>query len=460
MSDLAEQILDYASSKARYAEVRHIETSSNGLHMRDGIFQGAMTGKDSGYMIRVVNSSIGIGFSDSDDFSTVRKVVDTAIRGSERAGKNAINTESYGSEMWSVPVVKKPEDVSVEEKISMLRDRDRHMESLGCNVRINFIADSTTNQKYLNSNGSRIEGSFARVAYFYMFGIIEGSDFEQSSGEYGSTSGYEYIDGMNFDSIIEEEYRTLKRAITAHTVNPGKMDLIVGPEISGIVAHESAGHPTEYDRIIGREGALAGESFLTFHELPLKVGSEAVSVVDDPTMPGSYGHYKFDDEGVRAARRYLYKKGTTDEFIHNRESAEICGTSPNGGGRSSSWDMEPLPRMSTTYIEPGDYSFEELIEDIRDGIYIKSYTEWNIDDIRFNEKYVGKEAHLIKNGELTDIVRKPVIETNTINFYSSIDAVGKNLSFSAGNCGKGDPEQAVPVWMGGPDVRLKSVYIK
>ncbi|MHB8360369.1 MAG: metallopeptidase TldD-related protein, partial [Thermoplasmataceae archaeon] len=141
-------------------------------------------------------------------------------------------------------------------------------------------------------------------------------------------------------------------------------------------------------------------------------------------------------------------------------SAAIIGVEPNGGGRSSSWNMEPLARMSTTYIEPGDYELDELIEDIRDGVYIGSYTEWNIDDIRFNEKYVGKDAFLIKNGKLMEPVKRPVIETTTIGFYSAVDALSTELKFTAGTCGKGDPEQGVDTWMGGPHVRLRDLYIK
>ncbi|MGC8609661.1 MAG: TldD/PmbA family protein, partial [Thermoplasmata archaeon] len=187
---------------------------------------------------------------------------------------------------------------------------------------------------------------------------------------------------------------------------------------------------------------------------------ENVSVIDDPTIDGSFGYYRYDDEGIPARKRYLYRKGYTDEFLLNRESAAIIGKEPNGAGRSSDWDMEPLARMSTTYIEPGDYSYEELFESVKRGVYIKSFTEWNIDDIRFNEKYVGSDAYLIENGDITGRVRKPVIETNTVKFYSSIDAVGKDLVFSAGICGKGDPEQGVSVWMGGPHIRLRNVYLK
>ena len=264
---------------------------------------------------------------------------------------------------------------------------------------------------------------------------------------------------LEIQKKIEDAVKNLKEISKSPSAKPGRYDVIISPEIAGIVAHESCGHPTEWDRISGREGSLAGESFLTGKKYPFRIGSPVVNVIDDPTLKGSYGYYKYDDEGIRARKRYLYKDGMTNEFIHSRESAASYGVEPNGGGRVSDWDMEPLARMSTTYIEPGQHTFDELIEDIKNGIYIKSYTEWNIDDIRFNEKYVGSEAFLIENGRLKGRVRKPAIETNTVNFYSSIDAVSNELEFSAGTCGKGDPEQGVDTWMGGPSVRLRNIYI-
>lgn len=460
MSEMIEDIVEYASKKSKYAEARYMESDVSSFSMRDGTFQGGSFLKDMGYMIRVLNNSISIAYSDSQDFDQIKHVIDEAVSSSMKQGKDRLNTESFGRAKWSSDVRKKPSELSPEEKISILKDMDGVMKETNCAVRVNHLVDAVTRSVYCNSNGSRIEGESTKIAYFYMFGIMEGGEFEQSTGEYGSSAGYEYIDSLNLEEIIGEEAKVLRKSATAHRIEPGTMDVVVGPEISGIVAHESCGHPTEYDRIIGREGALAGESFLKVENIPYRVGSPAVSVIDDPTLKGSFGFYLYDDEGVKARKRYLYHGGFTDEFILNRESAAILGKEPNAGGRSSGWDREPLARMSTTYIEPGDHSFEELISDIKDGVYIKSYTEWNIDDIRFNEKYVGKEAYRIKNGRIGEVVRRPIIETTTVKFYSSVDATGKDVKFFGGLCGKGDPEQGVPVWMGGPHVRLRSMYIK
>ena len=460
MKELLDKALDYAGKNAKWAEARYIEVESTGLSYRNGQFDGIDSGKESGIAVRVLNESYSSAYFDTTDWEKARDFIDDAIARSKFPGKKFMGTIREDKASWKITQRRPVKDFPLEEKLEIVRDSDRIMESEGASMRINFLGDKIINGTYLNSTGANISWETARIQYFYMFGVGSGDKFEQSTGQYGASKGYEYMKELNLDEIVKSEVSVLRKSAEAHRPEPGTYDFVIGPEISGIVAHESCGHPTEYDRIIGREGSQAGESFLTGKEFPFRIGSDAVSVIDDPTIPGSYGYYQYDDEGVRARKRYLYRNGMTSEFIHNRESAASLSTEPNGGGRSSSWDMEPLPRMSTTYIEPGKYEVDELFEGIEKGIYMKSFTEWNIDDIRYNEKYVGKEAYLIENGKITDVVRRPVIETNTISFYSSVDAVAKDLKFYAATCGKGDPEQGCDVWMGGPHVRLRNIRIQ
>ncbi len=455
-----EEILHYAGSKSRFCDVRYMDITSSGASYRNGSFEGAASSVSKGYAIRLLNSSLSIAYVNSEDMGKIRPAVDRAAQTSNLPGKSEIDESGNASGKWEAYGKKRVADISLEDRISVLKENDSVMHGLDVRVRMNAISDKIVKQVYMNSSGAHIEGEFSRVQYYYFTGILESGEFEQSTGEYGFTGGYEFIENLELEEKIGADIRALKKAIHARKIEPGRMDILIGPEISGIVAHESCGHPTEYDRIVGREGALAGESFLTGKKTPYRIGSDCVNVVDDPSIRNSFGYYAYDDEGIPSRKRYLYRSGLTNEFIHNRESAARLGVEPNGGGRSESWNLEPLPRMSTTYIEPADYSFDDLVSDIRHGIYVKSFTEWNIDDIRFDEKYVGKEAYRIENGKITEQVRRPVIETDTVSFYSAIDAVGSDLEFYAGICGKGDPEQGVDTWMGGPHVRLRDMYIK
>jgi len=207
----------------------------------------------------------------------------------------------------------------------------------------------------------------------------------------------------------------------------------------------------------------AGRSFIFKggpYWIGTRIGSDVVTVVDDPTIEHSYGYYAYDDEGVKARRRYLYKNGLINEFLHNRETAAKLGTKSNASSRSVNYDREAIVRMANTFVLPGEMSEEELIEDVKSGVYMKSFTEWNIDDKRFNQRYVGREAYLIENGELKHPVARPVIETTTPKFWTAVDAASKNVKFDSATCGKGDPGQGVPCYTGGPCIRLRGVYVK
>ena len=459
MIELMDRILEKLEKGSKYGEVRYMSGEGTQSSMRNSEFQGEATSSGEGIAVRALNESIGMGFISSFDLGKIEEVVDKVLRNSHRNGRNGLFTSGGVKDRWDALGKHKVEDIQSSDRIELMKSIDEMMKSHSLSVRINAIYHRKSKQIYQNTSGSLIESKFSRIGYFMVGGYKDGNSFEEIYRQFGTTGGMDNFKDLNVYQKIEDTVKNLKEISASPSAKAGRYDVVISPEIAGIVAHESCGHPTEWDRISGREGSLAGESFLTGKKYPYKIGSPVVSVIDDPTIKGSYGYYKYDDEGIKARKRYLYRNGMTDEFIHSRESASNYGVEPNGGGRASDWDMEPLARMSTTYIEPGDQTFEELIEDVKNGVYIKTYTEWNIDDIRFNEKYVGSEAFLIENGKLKGRVRKPAIETTTVNFYSSIDAVSNELEFSAGTCGKGDPEQGVETWMGGPSVRLRNIYI-
>ena len=137
----------------------------------------------------------------------------------------------------------------------------------------------------------------------------------------------------------------------------------------------------------------------------------------------------------------------------------MTGPKSTAWARASAFDREPLVRMANTYFECGEYSEAELIKDTKKGIFMKTFMEWNIDDKRFNQKYVGAEAYLIENGKITKPIREPVLEITTPKLYSSVDGAANNIEFHAGSCGKGEPMQGMPVWFGGPSIRIRKVRL-
>ena len=351
----------------------------------------------------------------------------------------------------------------VEEKIAEIRDVDKEVTGLGFKLAARFfnLSDNRIRKYFANSEGSHIESYSPRLRVFYFLTMLEGAAVEQTARNYGWSGGWEGVSTWGLSDRVIAEARSMHKSLTEGKKSPeGKMDLVAGPQVAGIASHESCGHPTEADRVLGREAAQAGKSFIPPEGIGMKVGSELVNVVDDPTVEHAIAYYQTDDEGVKARRRYLYKEGRVREFLQNRETAAALHTRSNGAARAVNYNVEAIVRMANTFVEPKDHTVEEMLEDVKFGVYMKTFMEWNIDDKRYNAKYAGREAYLVENGEVKHPVRNTIIELTTPAFWSAVDAVGKDLYFEAGFCGKSDPGQALDASMGGPTIRLRNVYLR
>jgi TldD protein len=471
--DIAEYCLECAMAMgADYAEVRALDRREEEIILRNGELDAYAIAFDSGFSVRVLADG-GLGFASSNRWTReeARSIAEEAhrlARASGRMGHIEFSEEGAVEAEWGVKQRRRIEDVHPEEKISALLEVDEEIVSQGANVisRALICETELLEGYFVNSEGSRIRSFVPRVGFVASgITIFESGRMEQIPfKEYGQSGGWEVLEGWGLGADLAREVRAMKRLIEeGEEIRPGRMDLVCGPEVVGIACHESCGHPMEADRILGREMSQAGRSFI-HSEGPFwigaRIGSELVTIVDDPTIEGSYGYYLYDDEGVKARRRYLYKNGVINEFLHNRETAARMGTRSNGSARSMNYDREPIVRMANTYLLPGDMTEEEIFEDIERGVYMRSFAEWNIDDVRFNQRYVGREAYLIEGGELGAPVARPIIETTTRAFWMAVDAVSREVEFQAATCGKGDPMQGAPVFHGGPMIRLRGVRIR
>jgi len=469
--DIVDHMLFYAQGKGvDYVEVRAHNAKNEQLVIKNGTLDSFSSTEHSGFCVRILTDG-GLGFASSNRWTKeeARKVVNVAYKFAKNSQREeAISfTEEKGAEAeWSVEERKKIEDIPPEDKIEELMDVDKSLASSKIKIpgRIIGCTMGITNKYFVNSEGSVISSLVPKIAAYTVMTVVENGKPEQAFKQFGRSGGWEAFDEWKMVDTLLHEATMLKTLITdGKALKPSKMDLVCGTEVTGIAAHESCGHPMEADRILGREMSQAGRSFIfpeSLFWLGSKVGSAIVTIVDDPTIGNSYGYYEYDDEGIRARRRYLYKEGVINEFLHNRETAAKLGTRSNGSSRANRYDREAIVRMANTFVEPGDFTEEEILEDIKHGIYMKSFTEWNIDDRRFNQRYVGREAFLVEEGELKHPIARPVIETTTETWWSSVDAISKNVEYDAATCGKGDPMQGMPVYTGGPVIRLRGVYVR
>lgn len=472
MEDLVRRTVESASAKGvEYAEARlHIDTGS-ATTLSNGVPEPVQLAREKGIAVRLLVGG-AMGFASTNDLSraSLDDAVETAYRtakASKRLVAKPIRLSKDKAEQahWETEARRSLLDVTTEEKFGVLDEIEKSLQPRVVGVTLSsrtlVLADDISERYFANTEGTRIHGTACRISLLYVLTAYEPAKGTiQRIGQHGQTGGWEQLEKWNAPGLVSEEAATLGKMLReGKQARGGEMDLILGPEVTGIVCHESCGHPQEADRILGREAAQAGESYLKPDMIGYRVGSQAVTVVDDPTVPNSYGFYTYDEEGVKASRRTLIKDGAINDFLHNRETGAELGVISNGAARAVSYDREPIIRMANTFMLPGSYTDEQLFEDVRHGIFIKTFMEWNIDDRRHNQRYVGLEAYRIQNGEITSPVRNPVLEITTPGLYSSIDAVGKEMQFEAAICGKGEPSQGAPVWHGGPAVRLRKIRL-
>ena len=472
-TDLLEYAVDLAGRLgASYAEARyHVNRSSQILVRFDKVI-GVSLGSVNGIGIRVLYDGV-LAFSATNDLTPdgIKKAVKQAITQAKLLS-NTIHearglVEAKVGRVKYEGVAKKSFDsMALEDKLSLLKElwkRASDVVKEGKLTAFTVIYDEGEEVKEIvSSDGAYVASRIVRPSLSINFVLSHPQRGTiQRSVDFGASGGLELLGEWEPEGKIEEEVRAAERVLMYGARPPKEpVEVVIGSEIIGLMVHESAGHPMEADRIWGREAAQAGESYVKPDMIGKeRIGNELATVIDDPTIPGSYGFYLYDDEGVPARPRYIYLRGLINEPLHNRWTAYVFRAKSNASARAMNYASEPIPRMANTYLEPGDAEFEELIEDIGLGVYIKSYMEWNIDDIRWGQRYVGLEAYMIKRGELTEPVRNPVLELTTRAFYSSIIAKDKDLKFYPGLCGKGEPPQGVPVWFGGPDVKLSRVKL-
>ncbi len=471
MEELVRFAVDTASSLgASYSEARFQRNEGLRLVFKNGVADPAGFVKKSGIAVRVlVNGALGFACTNTLNRENLRATVESAYRTAKQSSK-LVKTpvrmagKSDPQAKWAVAEKKPLDDISVEERLALLSEVEKGLTtepmSMKLVARLLDLASETEEKIFANSEGALVYGTVPRTRFFVLLTGASEKGTIQRWYTQGESGGWEVVDQWNISQATLDEAKTMAQILERGQKPPaGEVDMVLGSEIVGIICHESCGHPQEADRILGREAAQAGESYLKPNMLGFQVGSEHVTVVDDPRLPHSYGYYEYDDEGVHAGERVLIDHGKIAGFLHNRETASEFKTQSNGSSRAVGFDREPIVRMANTYMKAGDRTFEELLEDVHHGVYMKTFMEWNIDDKRYNERYVGHESYLIENGELKGFVRNAVLEVTTPKLYGSVDAVGKKMEFDAGTCGKGDPMQGAPVYQGGPPIRIRKVTL-
>ncbi len=469
--ELAKVSLETASGEnATYAEFRLVNTRIEAVAVINEN-PASEESNDLGAGIRVLYRDAGWGFADTDELNaekireTTRKALALAKGAAKIGSRVSLAKEPAYVETWTSPLRKDPFSVSTEQKYEVLQDATGKMKGEGVVARRGQIISTRIEKYFANSEGSKIHQNLTQTGASIIAAAKSPTGMQRRSVQQYILGGYELIDDMDLPGqapVLTKEALELSKAPGCPE---GKSDIILSADQLGLQVHESCGHPIELDRVLGYEANFAGRSFLTPDQMgTLQYGSKEVNIVMDATLAhgNGLGTFGYDDEGVKAQRKYAVKDGKFVGYLMSRETASKVGENRSNGCMRADTYKLPIIRMTNVSLEPGDWDYDELIEDTRDGILMVTNYGWSIDQKRYNFQFNCEKGYRIKNGSLGEMVRGPGYSGITPEFWNSCDAVCNKKSWvlwGTPNCGKGQPQQVMGTGHGAAPARFRNIQV-
>ncbi len=344
------------------------------------------------------------------------------------------------------------DSIAGEDKIKFCLDLDkiaRARSTLVKNVVIRF-SEGFGKAAIVNSRGARIEKSIGTV-YALANVVVKENDVLQSGSEIFSHIGcWNTADPLVLEHAIIAATDQGLRLLKAKACPPGAFTIIADNKLGGVFVHEAMGHACEAD------GVLAGQSTLE-GKIGDRIGNAAVTVVDDGSRRDLYGYIPSDSEGIPSRKTILVKDGVLTGYLHDLETASRMDRQPTGNGRAEGFDHMPQVRMTNTYLEPKDWTLDEIIGDTKRGIYCKNWQYGYVEPDKGNFMFKCKEATMIENGQQTTSFKDVALSGQILQVLHDIDAIGNDFGSSGGMCGKGG--QHVRVSDASPHFRIKNVLV-
>jgi len=440
------------SAKADHLEIRINEGRGTGVSYvgkeLESIGESSMMG---GCVRALVNG--GWGFVAFNDIENLPRYVKMACEQATLVGNKdvALAETRVISDVVQTPVDVDPADVSLIDKHDLCQKYN--------NIILSSKKIQTSSVRYVDSHSTlyfaNLEGSFIVCKNIFcgvsvMAMAKDGMDVQQAYNSIGDLRGYSKVE--NFEESCEEVTKRAVDLLSAKPVEAGKHTVIVDPKLCGVFTHEAFGHLSEADFI------YENQKLREIMKLGKRFGSDELSIVDDGTLVGEAGYNKYDSEGTPTQKTYLIKDGILTNRLHSRETAAKMNEKPTGNARAISYGSEPIVRMTNTYMESRDQTFEDMLAGVDDGIYAKGSLGGQTNTEMFT--FSAEEAYKIKDGKICEQVRDVVLTGNVFETLMNIDAIGNDrvLFGGLGGCGKGG-QSPLRVSDGGPHIRIKDVTI-
>lgn len=452
MNTLHDQITDALKGhNADYIEIRVDESQSTRLAYRGKRLEEIGRAASSGGNIRALVNG-GWGFVSFSTIEALRKKVAIAVQQARLVGKEKSQLSQMKPIVDTIAASSKkdPGTISLYAKKELLDSYNDIILSTPEMQTSNIgYVDSQRKITFANSEGSYIEQNKIDLNCRLTAIATRDGSVQQIGLSLGSPGDFSAIESLH-DEVREMSQRAV-RLLSAPQANGGEYTVVLDPILAGIFVHEAFGHLSESDFV------YENQRLRDMMVLGRKFGGKHLNIVDGAAVDGLRGSFKYDDEGVPAHKTYLIREGILSGRLHSRETAAKMGEQPTGNARAISYHFPPIVRMTNTYIEPGTTTFEEMISDIKEGIYAKDWYGGTTSLEMFT--FSAAEAYRIRNGRIAELLRPVTLTGNVFTTMENIDAIGNDLSMNqGGGCGKSG-QSPLPVSNGSPHIRIRHCLI-
>ena len=446
--------------KVEFAEARYAALKSSSVMLQDGRADRAGRSERAGVGIRVLwRGAWGFSSTESLRYPDWRRCLNAAVGMAKVSASRMLEPAVLAEAPAVVDEVRTsfatdPTQTPLERKLAAVRGYEEASGCRACEHVANLMTgyrDSWQHEIVCNTRGALVSSETVRTMVWHAITTQNGSVRQQAREVRAGQCGFELVEMTPAEEFSVKAAVRAMSLLCAKPAPAGSFPAVFHPSIAGLLVHEAVGHNAEADAVLAGQSILAGK-------LGTKIAADCVTIVDDATIPGSWGSYRYDSEGVPGQRRVLVENGVLKGLMHSLETAAKMGASPNGSARADGFMSRPIVRMSNTMIEPGEQSLEDLIRDIDLGILLQG-GEWGY---VWSEKgqytcHAG-EGVMIRHGELAERVRDVSVSGLTLETLANVLGVSRDFELAMpGNCGKDG--QSMSTNSGGPYVKVKEIVV-
>ncbi len=436
---------------ADFADIFVEQRRSFSAELEDEKIERIATGIDRGAGLRVImNGKTYYAYTNDLSKENLVEIMKTLLR-ADKAGYEPFTLNALTPQV-DFNITLPPDRVSSEKKVSLLVTADKVARGISELIKQVKVIYRDTVQDVVIVNTDREYVQDSRIYTLALVNVVatDGKEIQTGYEPVGGLIGIEIFEDTPIETLAEVAARRAIMMLSARKMPGGRMPVVISSDAGGTMIHEAIGH--------GLEADLAGQGLSVYTgKLGQKVASEVITVVDDATLPNKRGSFRFDDEGTPSQRTVLVEKGVLVGYLYDRYNAMKEGKHSTGNGRRESYQHRPIPRMTNTFIEPGNTSPEEIIKSVPKGLFVKKMGGGQVNTINGDFVFEVQEGYLIENGKIGEPVRGATITGSGPQVLMSIDMVGSDLGFAIGTCGKDG--QGVPVSDAMPTVRVPEMVV-